>query len=48
MKKLETEQNYIGEWVAYDPDESDGTPQPHGTGKTKEEAIQDYYDTYGE
>lgn len=47
MKKLETVQEYDCTWVAYDPNESDGHPQPHGRGSTPEEAMQDYYDSFG-
>lgn len=49
MKKtLKTQLEYDGSFVAYCEEETDGEPQPHGRGKTREEAIQDYIDGYGE
>ncbi len=46
-KTIEAVKEY-GEWIAYCKEETDGEPQPHGRGKTKDEAIADYIDGYGD
>ena len=50
--RIETDINPLGEWQAWDPDKVDGAEDAgyiahlSGTGKTEQEAIADYMESY--